>query len=413
MLWPQQRPREETNTGTLTKNTPGIDVDILNPEAVEKIETLIRGRFANKGTLMRRVGREPKCAFLFRTDEPFKKKLLLLIAPGEERPIKQKDVKHRIEILGDGQQVVVDGIHPDTLRGYEWSGGEPWSVDRASLPELTSLDADAFLVAAEAVLVPLGWRVWEKIRAAGPRRRPDAGAEELELNVAAVANYAAWVLEIWPEAIETNGGGYRVTSAMLGRDLEEDLSFHTDGIKDWGVADMGDPQEGKRTPIGIVMEFLNRDFVSARAWLRERLGLPAEVIIQVKPGELSKIATRAEAALLEAGAPIYRRAGRLVRPIIEEVDASHGRKTKVARFAQLNAIYLRDLLNRVAGFYKYDVRGRKWQPIDPPHDVANTIIERVGEWTFPVVYGVISTPTMRPDGSLLTEPGYVSSAVGN
>jgi hypothetical protein len=405
--WPRQRP-SDTNTGALTKTMPVIDADILDAAAVDKIDALVRDRFADKGRILRRVGRAPKCAFLFKTDQPFEKKLLLLVAPGHSRPDKAKDVKHRIEILCAGQQVVVDGIHPDTGRSYEWTGGEPWNVDRADLPELTSADADAFLIAALAVLAPLGWSAWKVTKKTAEQRRSNQqGQDEVELNTAAVANYAAWVPEIWPQATETDSGGYRVTSAMLNRDLQEDIGFHyPDGIKDFGVADMGDDRDGSRTPISIVMEFLNRDFVSARAWLRERLGFPAEVIIQVKPGELSKIATRSEEVLLASGVPIYRRAGTLVRPIIEEVDASHGRKTKVARFAGLNTIYLRDLLNRIAKFYKYDGRSRKWQLIDPPHDVANTIMERVGEWTFPVIYGVISTPTMRPDGSLLTEPGY-------
>jgi hypothetical protein len=38
--------------------------------------------------------------------------------------------------------------------------------------------------------------------------------------------------------------------------------------------------------------------------------------------------------------------------------------------------------------------------------VALTILARQGEWKFPVVAGVITTPTMRPDGSPLTQPGY-------
>ena len=49
---------------------------------------------------------------------------------------------------------------------------------------------------------------------------------------------------------------YRVSSAKLGRENEEDLSFHPDGIKDFGVHDLNDPREGKRTPIDIVMEYV-------------------------------------------------------------------------------------------------------------------------------------------------------------
>jgi hypothetical protein len=58
--------------------------------------------------------------------------------------------------------------------------------------------------------------------------------------------------------------------------------------------------------------------------------LLAMPIIQVVGGNLSEIATRGEEVLIEAGVQIYQRGGKLVRPIVETVDASHGRLTKVA-----------------------------------------------------------------------------------
>jgi AAA domain/RepB DNA-primase N-terminal domain len=94
------------------------------------------------------------------------------------------------------------------------------------------------------------------------------------LNDAALANLAAWVPELFPKARPYHDGGYRVSSADLGRDLEEDLSLVPEGIKDFGVHDMGDEREGKRTPIDIVMEWGQVDFGDACDWLRERLGLP-------------------------------------------------------------------------------------------------------------------------------------------
>ena len=41
-----------------------------------------------------------------------------------------------------------------------------------------------------------------------------------------------------------------------------------------------------------------------------------------------------------------------------------------------------------------------------PINIAATILARVGEWTFPTIAGVITTPTLRPDGSLLVKQGY-------
>jgi hypothetical protein len=129
-------------------------------------------------------------------------------------------------------------------------------------------------------------------------------------------------------------------------------------------------------------------------------------VIQIKDGELSLLATKAEEMLIAAGVPIYQRSGRLVRPIIETVDATRGRKTKVAQLKVLDDTYLRDLLCRYARWEKYNARSKKMLPTNPPMEIAATLLARVGDWTIPAISGVITTPTMRPDGSLLTEQGY-------
>jgi hypothetical protein len=129
-------------------------------------------------------------------------------------------------------------------------------------------------------------------------------------------------------------------------------------------------------------------------------------VIQIKDGELSLLATKAEELLIAAGVPIYQRSGRLVRPIIETVDATRGRKTKVAQLKVLDETYLRDLLCRHARWEKYNARSKKMVPTNPPMEIAATVLARVGDWTFDAISGVITTPTMRPDGSLLTEQGY-------
>ena len=128
--------------------------------------------------------------------------------------------------------------------------------------------------------------------------------------------------------------------------------------------------------------------------------------IRIIAGDLAPIATQAEGMLIEAGVPLYQRAGTLVRPIIETVDASHGRTTQVAQLKILDSTYMRDLLCRHIKWQRYDGRKRDWVRTDPPLAIAATILARAGDWKFPAIAGVISTPTMRPDGSLLTEPGF-------
>jgi len=85
-----------------------------------------------------------------------------------------------------------------------------------------------------------------------------------------------WVPSLLPEA-RASGTGFRVTSKDLGRDCQEDLSIKAEGIKDFGVADLGDRQGGKRSPIDLVLEYGHRVGVAKPAealrWLANVLGL--------------------------------------------------------------------------------------------------------------------------------------------
>jgi hypothetical protein len=68
-----------------------------------------------------------------------------------------------------------------------------------------------------------------------------------------------------------------------------------------------------------------------------------------------------------------------------------------------NIIYL---LNKYAAIFgQYDGRSKKWLPIDPPDNVATQLLQK-GQSRFPKVAGVITAPTLRPDGSILDRPGY-------
>jgi hypothetical protein len=130
-------------------------------------------------------------------------------------------------------------------------------------------------------------------------------------------------------------------------------------------------------------------------------------VIDVRGGELSKLASRGEEILSAAGVQIFQRSRRLVRPVIEEVDATRGRKTKICQLIPVVPDYLRDLLCRHARWQIFDTRSKTNVAIDPPRGIAATILARAGEWRlFPAIYGVTSAPTMRPDGSLVTEPGF-------
>lgn len=201
---------------------------------------------------------------------------------------------HRVEVLGYGQQFVAYHIHPDTGQPYEWvdifGGIEFMRAD--DLPVVTEEQVRHALVAFDEMARLVGLQAHPSGRAQAsaptpPKERTPAEDEDFfgRVNEAALANLTSWVPALFPAAREYQDG-YRIASVDLGRDLEEDVSVVPDGIVDFGVADMGDERQGKRTPIDLVMEWSTRMFddpldaptspFDAALWLCDCLGTPKE-----------------------------------------------------------------------------------------------------------------------------------------
>ena len=144
-MWGRSFP-DATNTGILTKFSPAIDIDILHPEAAEAIQELVTEQFEERGHILTRIGQSPKRAILFRTDgASFKKINHPRIAPdGSEQ---------KIELLANGQQLVVHGIHPDTSMPYVWHGGEPGEIAAQDLPYISEAEAQQLVDDAAKLLI--------------------------------------------------------------------------------------------------------------------------------------------------------------------------------------------------------------------------------------------------------------------
>jgi putative DNA primase/helicase len=124
--------------------------------------------------------------------------------------------------------------------------------------------------------------------------------------------------------------------------------------------------------------------------------------------KVTKLADDAEQVLLKSGFSIYERGGSLVHPVIREVEAARAAKTNVVQLQRIEQVYLRDVLSRVSDWVKYNDRAKKVVPLaQPPQEVVQTILGRNHqEWPFLSLKAVISTPTLRPDGTILDQPGY-------
>jgi len=109
----------EANLGIRCNRVAAIDSDITDAKLAQSLhEALMQLDTALKGD-RRRYGAFPKWTWIFRVTEP--------IGSWRLRFRTKAGVEHAVEILGDGKQTVISGIHPRTKKPYVWST-EPTKV---------------------------------------------------------------------------------------------------------------------------------------------------------------------------------------------------------------------------------------------------------------------------------------------
>jgi hypothetical protein len=115
-----------------------VDIDCDDPTIVSKITETI-GECLPPGALTRRRAGSPRAAVIFRADGKSKKRSVF----GEAG---------KVEFLADGQQVVVDGIHPSG-NWYCWEGDRsPATVNVSVLPVVSEAQLDTLIQNCAAIL---------------------------------------------------------------------------------------------------------------------------------------------------------------------------------------------------------------------------------------------------------------------
>lgn len=110
---------------------PGIDIDVSDPTIALDIEALA---MLHLGPAPVRIGRAPRRLLAYEW------------APGEKPATRRRHVigpDAIVELLGDGQQFVAEGVHPGTMKPYSWSGD-------MTLGTVTVAEVDSFFTALEA-----------------------------------------------------------------------------------------------------------------------------------------------------------------------------------------------------------------------------------------------------------------------
>jgi hypothetical protein len=206
--------RRATNTGVLTKSTPGLDFDILNRNVVQALLDDLAAFYAERpGEILVRTGNHPKCLVPFQCSEPFSKITLEVVNP--DARIKGE----RIELLASGQQFIADGRHPNTHKPYQWTPRHISEVPRDALPYIDVTIARELFERFKRILYTHGYQFkaepTPKPRAASSNGQ--ASIEEIEAALKVIPNddlsWDEWNrvgMAVWAA---TNGTGFDLFDA--------------------------------------------------------------------------------------------------------------------------------------------------------------------------------------------------------
>src|SRR5262249_34067507 len=128
-------------------------------------------------------------------------------------------------------------------------------------------------------------------------------------------------------------------------------------------------------------------------------------------GELPNVVCQSLAALLNCMTipRVYQRGPQLV--ITERLDKeiADGKIVRPARSLVITTIKperMVRLLTQAARFRRRDERSGKMRSINAPALVARILLDSSDLWSFAPLNVITETPTLRPDGSALDQPGY-------
>jgi putative DNA primase/helicase len=125
--------------------------------------------------------------------------------------------------------------------------------------------------------------------------------------------------------------------------------------------------------------------------------------------ELTRMVDEAEDALIHGGEGLYQRSSMIVR-VVERTSMSvrHFKRFVPGALGIVTCEkpYLVEAMTRSARWRRWNARAEKWAPAKAPELAAVTYLGRNGKWRLPKLWAAISAPTLRPDGTVLQDPGF-------
>lgn len=147
----------------------------------------------------------------------------------------------------------------------------------------------------------------------------------------------------------------------------------------------------------------------------EDIGDDRKPVIKIHGGALAENIVKAErelgkASLAQPAIGVFQRGGMMIRLARVAATTEHRgieRQAGTLQMLPVNSDVLRMKLCECITWARFDERKKKWVKTDAPVPVAKTLTDLPGLWPHvPILNGVVESPALRMDGTLLDAPGY-------
>jgi hypothetical protein len=128
-------------------------------------------------------------------------------------------------------------------------------------------------------------------------------------------------------------------------------------------------------------------------------------VICLEENENPRVIDQAEEALITADGNLFKFGSILVAIGKDEFITTEGKNRTNVYIKQITRAAMMEHLDRAAIFKRYDKRAEGWVKKSCPPQIADAYMARP-EWRIKKLAGIVHTPTLRHDGSILDTPGY-------
>jgi hypothetical protein len=144
----------------------------------------------------------------------------------------------------------------------------------------------------------------------------------------------------------------------------------------------------------------------AKAGLRNVQAPKARIVVQVNLSNPAAMVEEVEDVLIRADAQIFRRGPTLVEVVTDKPLPGLNATAPTAHLLPVNVERLAQLTGRYIDFQRFDARSKGLVGCKPPQELMKHLLSRGVRSKLRRVIMLVATPLIRPDGSILSKPGY-------